>query len=180
MTKKNRAIFLDRDGVINKEVNYLSDPSDFEFIEGSIEALKILKQKRFLLIVISNQAGIARGYFTEETLKKIHEKMIKILNQNDTKMDAIYYCPHHPKFTGSCDCRKPNPGMILKAKLKYNIDLKRSYMVGDTLNDIKTGKAVKCKTVLVLTGYGKDEQKKIRSIIPDMIFKNLKEFAINI
>lgn len=180
MTKKNRAIFLDRDGVINKEVNYLSDLSDFEFIEGSIEALKILNQKRFLLIVISNQAGIARGYFTEETLKKIHEKMIKILNQNDTKMDAIYYCPHHPKFTGPCDCRKPNPGMILKAKLKYNIDLKRSYMVGDTLNDIKTGKAVKCKTVLVLTGYGKDEQKKIRSIVPDMIFKNLKEFAINI
>ena len=180
MNKKNKAIFLDRDGVLNEEVNYLSDPNDFEFIEGSIEALKILKQKDFLLIIISNQAGIARGYFNEETLKKIHDRMIDILRQNNTTLDAIYYCPHHPEYTGPCDCRKPNPGMILKAQLKYNIDLKNSYMVGDTLKDIQTGKVVSCKTVLVLTGYGKEEQKKIDSIIPDMIFKNLKEFAINI
>ncbi|MFX0037005.1 MAG: D-glycero-beta-D-manno-heptose 1,7-bisphosphate 7-phosphatase [Candidatus Hermodarchaeota archaeon] len=180
MNKKNKAIFLDRDGVLNKEVNYLSDPNDFEFIDGSIEALKILEKKGFLLIVISNQAGIARGYFSEETLKRIHEKMINILKQNKTKLDAIYYCPHHPEYTGPCDCRKPNPGMIFKAQLKYNIDLKRSYIVGDTLKDIQTGKAASCKTVLVLTGYGKEEQKKLDSIMPDMIFKNLKEFAINI
>ncbi len=180
ITKENKAIFLDRDGVINKEVSYLSDPKNFEFIEGSIEALKILKRKGFLLIIITNQAGIARGLFTEETLMAIHDKMKNILKKNNLHIDDIYYCPHHPEFTGPCDCRKPNPGMILKAILKYNIDLSNSYMVGDTLNDIETGNAARCKTILVLTGYGKEEQKKISSIIPDMIFKNLKEFAINI
>ncbi|MFX0104107.1 MAG: D-glycero-beta-D-manno-heptose 1,7-bisphosphate 7-phosphatase [Candidatus Hodarchaeota archaeon] len=180
MTEKKKAVFLDRDGVINKEVNYLSHPEDFEFIKGSIEALKILKQKNYLLIVITNQAGIARGFFTEETLKIIHDKMIRILKQNEIELDDIYYCPHHPEFTGLCDCRKPNPGMILKAKLKHNINLNSSYMVGDTLIDIETGKLAKCKTVLVLTGYGKKEYKKISSIIPDMIFHNLKEFAKNI
>ncbi|MFX0022014.1 MAG: D-glycero-beta-D-manno-heptose 1,7-bisphosphate 7-phosphatase [Candidatus Hermodarchaeota archaeon] len=180
MSEINKAIFLDRDGVINKEVNYLSNPDLFEFIDGSIEALKILKEKRFLLIVITNQAGIARGFFTEETLKEIHHKMIDILMQNGVNLDDIFYCPHHPTFTGPCECRKPNPGMIFNAKIKYNIDLNQSYMIGDTLNDIQTGIAANCKTVLVLTGYGKEEQKKIGSIIPDMIFKNLKEFATNI
>lgn len=113
MVNKNKAIFLDRDGVINKEVNYLSDPKKFKFIEGSIEALKILKQKDYLLIIITNQAGISRGFFTERTLTAIHCKMNKILEKNDIKLDDIYYCPHHPEFTGPCDCRKPNPGMIL-------------------------------------------------------------------
>ncbi len=178
--KSKKAIFLDRDGVINKEVSYLSDPKNFEFIEESIEALKLLKKKKFLLIIITNQAGIARGLFTEEILKSIHDKMIGILKQNNIEIDDIYYCPHHPEFTGQCDCRKPNPGMILKAKLKHNINLNDSYMVGDTLKDIQTGNAANCKTVLLLTGYGKEEQKKISSIIPDKIFKNLKEFAINI
>ncbi|MFX0001890.1 MAG: D-glycero-beta-D-manno-heptose 1,7-bisphosphate 7-phosphatase [Candidatus Hodarchaeota archaeon] len=180
MSEKKRAVFLDRDGVINKEVNYLSNPKNFKFIKGSIEALKILKQKGFLLIIITNQAGIARGFFTEETLKTIHNKMISRLEKQGIELDDIYYCPHHPDFTGPCNCRKPNPAMILKAKSKYNIDLTKSYMVGDTLNDIQTGKAANCKTVLVLTGYGKEEQKNISSMIPDMIFKNLKEFAINI
>lgn len=180
ITKENKAIFLDRDGVINKEVNYLSNPESFEFIEGSIEALKILKKKGFLLIIITNQAGIARGFFTIEILNAIHNKMINILKKNNVILDDIYYCPHHPEITGPCDCRKPKPGMILRAQSKFNINLSNSYMVGDTLIDIETGKAAKCKTVLVLTGYGKEEQKKIHSVIPDMIFKNLKEFAINI
>ncbi|MFW9988154.1 MAG: HAD-IIIA family hydrolase, partial [Candidatus Odinarchaeota archaeon] len=87
-------------------------------------------------------------------------------------------CPHHPEFTGSCDCRKPNPGMILKAQSKYNINLTESYMVGDTLTDVQTGIAAGCRTVLVLTGYGNEQRNKITSIVPDMIFKNLKEFAI--
>ena len=180
MVEKKKAIFLDRDGVINKEVGYLSNPDDFELIEGAVEALKLLKQKGYLLIVITNQAAIARGYITEKFLKSIHEMMIKRLKQNGVELDDIYYCPHHPDFTGPCDCRKPNPGMILKAELKYNIDLINSYMIGDTLNDIQTGKSARCKTVLVLTGYGKEEQNKIGQIVPDMIFKNLKEFAINI
>ncbi|MFX1419057.1 MAG: D-glycero-beta-D-manno-heptose 1,7-bisphosphate 7-phosphatase [Promethearchaeota archaeon] len=180
MTNQKKAVFLDRDGVINKEVSYLSDPKNFKFIKGSIDALKILKRKGFLLIIITNQAGIARGIFTEKILEVIHNKMLKTLKHNDVQIDNIYYCPHHPDFTGPCNCRKPHPGMILEAQLNFNIDLNNSYMVGDTLNDIETGKAANCKTVLVLTGYGKKEKKKISSIIPDMIFKNLKEFAINI
>ncbi|MHA1376468.1 MAG: D-glycero-alpha-D-manno-heptose-1,7-bisphosphate 7-phosphatase, partial [Promethearchaeota archaeon] len=118
MKDKNKAIFLDRDGVINKEVSHLSDPDNFVF---------------YLLIVVTNQAGIARGLFTEETLSKIHEKMKRILNENNIILDDIFYCPHHPKFTGSCDCRKPKPGMIISAREKYNITLNESFMVGDTL-----------------------------------------------
>ena len=177
---KNPAIFLDRDGVINKEVNYLSNPNNFEFIDGSIKALQILKKKGYLLIVITNQAGIARGYFTEMTLHKIHDKMMKTLNKNNIFLDDIFYCPHHPEFTGTCNCRKPSPGMIIQAMTKYNIDLENSYMIGDTLNDINTGKNAHCKTILVLTGHGKKEQKKISNIKPDMICTNLLEFAKNI
>jgi len=180
LTDKKKAIFLDRDGVINKDIGYLSDPNKFELIDGLIEALKLFRQMEFLLIVITNQAGIARGYYTEETLSEIHQRMIKLMEEKDIVLDDIYYCPHHPEITGPCDCRKPNPGMILKAREKHNIDLQSSYMVGDTLNDIKTGINAKCKTVLVLTGYGAEEEKKIDEFKPDFIFKNLLEFAKNI
>ena len=180
MITDNKAIFLDRDGVINEEVSYLSNPDDLMLIEGFIEALRILKNLGYFLIVITNQAGIARGYYTEETLKKIHNKMIQILEQNSIELDDIFYCPHHPDFTGACNCRKPNPGMILQAKDKYNINLRDSFMVGDTLNDIETGLAAECQTVLVLTGYGIEEKKKINDIIPDFIFPNLLEFAKNL
>jgi D-glycero-D-manno-heptose 1,7-bisphosphate phosphatase len=180
MNNKNKCIFLDRDGVINKEVGYLSDPDKFEFIPGSIEALKILKQKGYLLILITNQAGIARGYFSEKNLYDIHSKMKNILKEYDITLDDIFYCPHHPEFTGDCNCRKPLPGMIFRAKSKFNIDLTKSYMIGDTLNDIKAGVNAECRTVLVLSGYGREEQKKIEDIKPDMIFKNLYEFAKNI
>ncbi len=180
MSDKNKAVFLDRDGVINKEVNYLSDPDDFDFIEGSIEALRILRNKDFMLFIITNQSSIARGYFTEEILSKIHHKMKITLKNEGVTLDKIYFCPHHPDFTGPCECRKPNPGMILKAKNQFNIDLSKSYMVGDTLNDIKTGKNANCITVLVLTGYGKEEQKKIDQVKPNFVFQNLLDFAKNI
>ena len=106
--------------------------------------------------------------------------MKNILNENDIVLDEIYYCPHHPDITGQCYCRKPNPGMIFKARDNFNIDLTQSYMVGDTLNDIKAGQNADCKTILVLTGYGEKERNKIEDIKPDLIFKNLLEFAKNI
>ena len=112
MITNNKAIFLDRDGVINEEVSYLSNLDDFQLIQGSAEALRIFKDLGYFLIVITNQAGIARGYFTEDTLKEIHNKMAQILKQNNIELDDIFYCPHHPDFTGACNCRKPNPGMI--------------------------------------------------------------------
>ena len=177
---KKLAVFLDRDGVINKEVNYLSNPNDFVFIDGSIEALQILKKKGYLLIVITNQAGIARGYFTEKTLLKIHDKMLKTLRKNNILLDDIFYCPHHPEFSGACNCRKPSPMMIMHAKDRHNIDLENSFMIGDTLNDIATGINANCKTVLVLTGHGKKEQKKISNIKPNMVCTNLLEFAKSI
>lgn len=180
MKDKNKAIFLDRDGVINEEVSHLSDPDNFIFIKGSFEALKIIKDLGYLLIVITNQAGIARGLFNEETLSKIHEKMKRILNENNILIDDIFYCPHHPDFTGLCDCRKPKPGMIFSAREKYNINLNESYMVGDTLGDIETGFNAKCKTILVMTGYGKEEKRKIDKVQPDFIFNNLLEFAKNL
>ncbi len=180
MTEKNRAIFLDRDGVINVEVGYLTNSKDFKFIEGTIEALKILKQKGYLLIVITNQAGIARGYYKKETLEEIHNKMNNVLKKNNIILDDIFYCPHHPDYTGPCDCRKPQPGMIFKAREKHNIDLQSSFMIGDTLRDIEAGLAAQCKTVLVLTGYGFEERDKISNSQPDFIYENLLEFAKNI
>ena len=180
MKDNNKAIFLDRDGVINKEVSHLSDPDKFVFIEGSIEALKIFKALGYLVIVITNQAGIARGLFNQETLNKIHKKMKRILNENNVIIDDIFYCPHHPEFTGSCNCRKPKPGMIISAREKYNINLNESFMVGDTLGDIEAGFNAKCKTIMVMTGYGEEEKCKIDKVKPDFIFNNLLEFAKNL
>ena len=180
MRSENRAIFLDRDGVINVEVSYLSDPNDFVFIEGTIQALKILQHKGFFLIIITNQAGIARGYYDEQRLAEIHNKMTSILKEHNIKLDDIFFCPHHPEFTGPCDCRKPKPGMILKAANKHHIHLQESYIVGDTLKDIEAGQNAGCKTVLVLTGYGAQERKKIKQIKPHLIYQNLLEFAKNL
>ncbi len=180
MNERNRAIFLDRDGVINEEMNYLSNPDDFKFIKGSIEALKILKHKGYFLILITNQAGIARGYFSLETLNSIHQKMNDILAENDIFFDDIFFCPHHPDFTGDCECRKPKPGMLLQAKAKHGIKLVESFMVGDTLNDIQAGYNAHCKTVLVLSGYGLEEKERINNIMPDFIHENLLEFAKSI
>lgn len=180
MPTQNKAIFLDRDGVINKEVNYLSDPEEFELLEGTVEALKIMKHQGYLLIVITNQSGLARGYFSEETLNDIHTKMKRLLNDGGVELDDIFYCPHHPEFTGECSCRKPKPGMLLEAKEKYEIDLSRSYMVGDTLSDIKAGKNAGCKTVFVLTGHGSEREEKIDTVGPDYIYPNLLEFAKSI
>ncbi|MBD3196866.1 MAG: D-glycero-beta-D-manno-heptose 1,7-bisphosphate 7-phosphatase [Candidatus Lokiarchaeota archaeon] len=175
--KKNKAIFLDRDGVINKEVNYLSDPDDFELLNGTIEALKIFKRLDFLLIVITNQSGLARGYFKEETLDIIHSKMRRLISQENIELDDIYFCPHHPEFTGECNCRKPNPGMIFAARDDYNIDLTRSFMVGDTVNDIKAGKNAGVQTVFVLTGHGREQQNKFKEIKSDYTFESLLGFA---
>ncbi|MEJ2252598.1 MAG: D-glycero-beta-D-manno-heptose 1,7-bisphosphate 7-phosphatase [Candidatus Lokiarchaeota archaeon] len=180
MSKKEKAIFLDRDGVINKEVNYLSNPKDFEFIPGSIKALRRLQEIGYKLIVITNQSGLARGYFTVETLNKIHNKMKRILRENNVILTDIFICPHHPDITGICECRKPKPGLLIQAKQKYNIDLKNSYMVGDTLKDIQAGKNAGCKTIFVLTGHGEEEKEKIKEIDDVKIFKNLLDFAESI
>lgn len=166
LKNKQKAIFLDRDGTINQYVGFLRDIEQFELIEGAAEAIKKINTSGYLCIVITNQPVIARGEVTVSQLNRIHNKMETLLGMEGCYIDDIYYCPHHPHrgYEGEipelkidCDCRKPKPGMLLKAAKKYNIDLSESWMVGDGENDIKAGKNAGCKTCLIGTGeYGQD------------------------
>ena len=136
-----KAIFLDRDGTLNPDPGYISNPDDFTLFPKIGSALKQLKDKGYLLILITNQSGIARGLITPEQLDSIHEKLQLLLKQDNAQLDAIYYCPHHPDFPDKhgvsiCNCRKPAPGMILKAAKDMNIDIKNSFMIGDKASDI--------------------------------------------
>ena len=135
----NKALFLDRDGVINKEKNYLYKIEDFEFIDGVFETCKYFQDNGYLIIVITNQAGIARGKYTEDDYQTLTNWMIKEFEKNNIKISKVYYCPHHPDFSGDCECRKPNPGMILQAKKFFDIDLSQSILVGDKNSDIEAG-----------------------------------------
>ena len=169
LKNKQKAIFLDRDGTINKYVGFLRTPEEFELIDGVSETIKRLNDSGFLVIVITNQPVIARGEVTVDELNTIHNKMETLLGNNGAYVDAIYYCPHHPHsgFEGEvkelkidCDCRKPKPGLLLKASKDFNIDLEQSWMIGDSENDILAGKNAGCKTALVspdFEDYGQDE-----------------------
>lgn len=145
--RKNAAVFLDRDGTIARDVPYCSRPEDFALLPGAGKAIKLLNDAGFKVIVITNQSGVSRKYFSEEILVKIHRKMMNDLAGFGARIDAIYYCPHHPD--DDCDCRKPKPGLILKAAQEHNIDLVASYIVGDKPQDIEAGIAAGCQTVLL-------------------------------
>ena len=150
----NKALFLDRDGVINKEKNYLYKIEDFEFIDGVFETCKYFQDNGYLIIVITNQAGIARGKYTEDDYQTLTNWMIKEFEKNNIKISKVYYCPHHPDFSGDCECRKPNPGMILQAKKDFDIDLSQSILVGDKNSDIEAGINAGIKmNYLVETGH---------------------------
>lgn len=185
---KNPAIFLDRDGTINEEMGYINHIDRFIIFPFVAESIKELRSLGFKVIVVTNQSGIAREYFNEELLMKVHDKLNKYLMENETSIDAIYYCPHHPtagkgKYTKICDCRKPKTGMIEKAAKDYNLDLFNSYMIGDRFKDVVFAKNLKLKSGLVLTGYGKGEyehQSKDWQFMPDLIAKNLKDMALKI
>ena len=151
---KQRAIFLDRDGTINKYVGFLRDINDFELIEGTAEAIKKINESGYLAIVVTNQPVIARGEVSWDELYEIHRKMQTLLGQQGVYLDGIYICPHHPDkgFEGErpeykivCDCRKPKPGLLLKASKDFNIDLSQSYMIGDSDNDVEAGQNAGCK-----------------------------------
>jgi len=153
-----RAVFLDRDGVLNVDNGYVSQVDDFEFIEGVIEACKKLKDKGYLLVVITNQSGIARGYFSEEQFHTLTEWMDWSLADRGVDLDGIYYCPHHAEkglgeYKVACDCRKPKPGMLLSAIKDLNIDVSNSILVGDKVSDLQAGIAAGVKmNYLVRTG----------------------------
>ena len=166
LRNRQKAIFLDRDGTINKYVGFLRNIDDFELIEGVTDAIKKINASGYLAVVVTNQPVIARGEVSFENMEKIHNKMETLLGREGAYLDAIYYCPHHPhkgyegerpELKFDCECRKPKPGMLIQASTDFNIDLSQSWMIGDGENDIKAGKAAGCKTALVGKGeYGQD------------------------
>ena len=135
----NKAVFLDRDGVVNVEKNYVYKIEDFEFMPGIFDVCKKYQQEGYLLFIITNQAGIARGYYTEEQFRILTDFMIKQFEKQGILIKKVYFCPHHPDFTGECECRKPNPGMILQAAKEFDIDLSESILIGDKESDIEAG-----------------------------------------
>lgn len=158
LKNKQKAIFLDRDGTINKYVGFLQDIDSFELLPGVIEAVKKINASGYLAIVVTNQPVIARGEISVFELREIHNKMETLLGEGGAYLDGVYYCPHHPHrgFEGEvielkieCDCRKPKPGMLLKAAKDFNIDISQSWMIGDSENDVAAGKAAGCRAILI-------------------------------
>ncbi|AUX73540.1 D-glycero-beta-D-manno-heptose 1,7-bisphosphate 7-phosphatase [Erwinia pyrifoliae] len=158
MADKVPAIFLDRDGTINVDHGYVSEIDNFEFIDGVIDAMRELKQMGYALVLVTNQSGIARGMFSEEQFMQLTEWMDWSLADRDVDLDGIYFCPHHPEavveqLRQSCDCRKPQPGMLLTAQQELHIDMSASYMVGDKIEDMQAAAAAGIgKKVLVRSG----------------------------
>ncbi len=157
---RRAAVFLDRDGTLNHDPGYLGAAEEFRFLPGAVPAVKRLKDAGYLVFVVSNQSGIARGFFDEKMLRRIHDRMEEELRRGGAVLDGIYYCPHHPD--ARCPCRKPKPRMVLEAARKYGVDLRRSYFVGDRASDIETGRNAGCRTVLVMTGAGAESLKELR------------------
>lgn len=165
-----KAVFLDRDGTINIEKEYLYKPEEFEFTSGAIEAIRLLNHAGYLVIVVTNQSGVARGFYSEEDLIRLHHYIDRLLKSGGAWVDAWYYCPHHTAgkapYNLACSCRKPLPGMLQQAAADHAIDLSRSWMVGDKLADIEAGLSAGSKSILVLTGYGAETSRELTSDIP--------------
>lgn len=150
MIGKRPAVFFDRDGVLNVDHGYVYRQEDFEWMPGAIEAIKYYNEQKYLVIVITNQSGIARGYYTENDVKVLHEYMASELKRNGAHIDAFYYCPHHPegkveKYRGSCTCRKPAAGMLVQAIEEWAIDIDYSIVIGDKLSDVEAAEKVGIK-----------------------------------
>jgi len=164
-----RAVFLDRDGTINLEKEYLYRIEDFEFVDGAEEAIRLLNEAGYFVVVVTNQSGVARGYYTEEDVEILHRDISARLAAKGAHVDAWYYCPHHPAGKGSyalpCRCRKPQPGMLLAAADRYGINLDDSTMIGDKRIDIEAGLSAGCRPILVRSGYGSIEQEELRQNI---------------
>lgn len=157
----NKAVFLDRDGTLNVEKEYVHRIEDWEWIPGAIDALVALKKAGFLVIVVTNQAGIARGYYTDAEVNRLHAWINQELKKHGAMIDAFYHCPHHPEFSGECECRKPRPGMIYQASSDLDVSLSQSWLIGDKASDIQAGLAAGVKPILVSTGYGKTERDRL-------------------
>ncbi|HKZ35025.1 MAG TPA: HAD family hydrolase [Patescibacteria group bacterium] len=171
---KEPAVFLDRDGVLNYDSGYISDPKLVKILPFVREGLQQFKRMGFRTIIISNQSGVARGYFDLKTMEEVAKKVEDFLNAEETLLDAAYYCPHHPQFGSPCRCRKPQTGLIDKAMAQYNLDVKQSFFIGDKESDILCGKNAGCGTILVPENgvtYAPSQEK------PDKKLRNLQEAA---
>lgn len=178
---KRRAVFIDRDGTISEEVGYINHPSRFRLFPFSATAIRRLNDRGWLAIVVTNQAGVARGYFSEEMIQTVHECLQHDLERDGAKLDAIYYCAHHPSvgqppYRFDCECRKPKPGLISRAVEEFNIDPSRSWMVGDRYSDVELARNAGVHSAFVMTGYGRGEwehQQSNWTHQPDLISENL-------
>ena len=149
MPVKNKAVFLDRDGVLNREMgDYVCRLEDFHVLDN-FKALKTLQNRGYLLIVATNQGGLAKGWYNKKELAKMHKHLKEVYHEHGIELTDIFYCPHHPDFTGDCDCRKPKPGLLLQAIEKYNIDPSMSYFIGDRERDVEAGTLAGVKGILI-------------------------------
>lgn len=170
-----RAVFLDRDGTINVDLGYLSKPNGLVFIRGAKEGVRLLKDKGFLVFIVTNQSGVGRGYFSQQALEAINERMLDEFSKEGVHIDGIYYCPHHPR--DRCKCRKPQPKIVKDIAQKLHIDLEHSYFVGDKLIDIQTGKNAGCRTVLINADSSSLIEEEDDWTTPDFVAKDLREAA---
>ena len=183
-----RAVFIDRDGTLSEEVGYINHPERFRLFSYAGEAIRHLNENGWLAIVTTNQAGVARGYFSEEMIETVHKSMGEKLAADGAHLDAIYYCAHHPSvgeppYRFDCDCRKPKPGLIARAARDFDIDLKNSWMVGDRYSDIQMARNAGVRSAFVLSGYGRGEwehQRQSWNEQPDMVAENLLQVVLNI
>jgi D-glycero-D-manno-heptose 1,7-bisphosphate phosphatase len=178
---KQRAVFIDRDGTISEEVGYINDPAQLQVFPYSANAIKLLNDRGWLAIVITNQSGVARGYLSEEMLQTIHQRLSQDLSKGGAHLDATYYCAHHPSigeppYRFDCDCRKPKPGLIFRAAKDFNIDLAGSWMIGDRYLDVEMAGKAGLQAALVMTGLGRGEwenQRHQSTHQPDLTAENL-------
>jgi D-glycero-D-manno-heptose 1,7-bisphosphate phosphatase len=179
------AVFLDRDGTINEEMGYINHPDRFIVFPFVADSIKIFNDLEMKVIVVTNQSGVARGYFKDSLVLELHDKLMKKMSEEGAKIDEIYYCPHHPvegqgNYKLDCNCRKPKPGMVLQAVEKYHIDTQKSIMIGDRYKDIVFARNLNMKSGLVLTGYGLGEytyDQEKWDYQPDFVGKNLLDIA---
>ncbi len=180
------AVFLDRDGTLNVDVGYPDSLEKIRLIPGAVEAVKLFNRLGYKVFVVSNQSGIARGFFDEARVREIHRGMQKMFARQGARIDAFYFCPHHPDigeppYRRQCDCRKPEPGMFLQAAEAHDIDLSRSVMIGDKAADVEAGKRLGMISVLVLTGAGPAQLEQIRNDPtlpdPDFVARDVLEAA---
>jgi D-glycero-D-manno-heptose 1,7-bisphosphate phosphatase len=174
------AVFLDRDGTIIWDPAYLTQLTQLRLLRGAASAIRLLNRSGFAVVIATNQSGVARGLLTEETLRTIHEALLVRLRRRGARIDAVYYCPYHPEaevpeYRVDSDCRKPAPGMLLQAARELDLDLSRSYSIGDSARDLEAGRRAGCKTVLVLTGSGRrTEANWARAWQPDHVAADLR------